>query len=709
MFFKDIFRSVSFLQGNKHFTLHREAFLLASILFTSFIGNLHAETDVDIRASAPLGTGNASNFIAHISDCRDLVSIQVGSGGQLTQLSPTEANRNLSSPTACEVAFQLDSASALAPLLELELLDGLTQSHTEQFYAENISPRIALSGISIRAEGDRQFLDIAVEATDDLDISYVALQAVGLRASILRTAGGVIDAAKPNAFADSAGYMRVYPEKEAQRLFTASIEITIPLSAEVIAGDALVLLDAFAVDASGNQASISEISFTGDDVKEAVTGLVVAPQKIIFSNALEQVQIIPSLDYQFRGLVAVPGAGRGINYASSDSTKVRVTQDGRVVPLAETGATDVTITVSFPDQPGVLIPVTVDYSKILVGLQVEGVSTGENFQLPSLNTFALLPVLQGIFNDGSFAPLTPLHKVQKVLPAGAGSLLVVDDTKGLKANLAIPDTSPLSLTISLLQYPDISTVLNVTAIDAVPEIVFEVEGVSEIGSTLTLGATAIDDVGIDNVEFWLDAIVIGRRQAPPYELSLPLTEELEGRTLTFKAVATDTAGQSVETADKQIAVQAKADTVVPEFEFELPVDNQRVIEKTPFKLTISHLLGAQPVLNYRSGISLVEFFADGRKIGESYFGAMEERPSPSDPGTKLLYEVWSIEPDAPEIATAQTSLAISARVHSRNGGQEDAPGKLIKVIQNTAPVVTILSPIVGSLATVGQTVRLSLQ
>lgn len=706
--FKDVIRGISDLQDSNRLILHREAVLLA-LLFFGFAGNVHAETDVDIRAATPLGSGSASNFIAHISDCRNLVSIQVGNASNLIQLSPVEANRNLSSPTACEVDFQLDSESVLSPLLQLELLDGLTQSHTEQFYAESVAPKISLDIISIRADGDRQFLDIVLEASDDLDVSYVAVQAVGLRASTLRSVGGVVDEARPNSFADSGGYIRVYPDKETQRSFTASIEITVPLSAQVIAGDALVLLDAFVADASGNQASISEISFTGEDVKEDVLGLIASPQKIIFSNALEQVQIIPSLDYQFRGLVAVPGAGRGISYASSDSTKARVTQDGRVIPLAETGVTDVTITVSFPDQPVVSIPVTVDYSKVLVGLQVEGISAGANFQLPALNTFTPLPVLQGVFDDGSSAPLTPLHKVQKVLPVGAESLLVIDDKQGLKANLAIPDTSPLPLTISLLQYPDISVSLNVTAIDAAPEIVFDISGVSEIGNTLILSAKATDDVGIDNVEFWLDGIVIGRRQAPPYELSLPLTEELEGRTLSFKAVATDTAGQVVETADKQIAVQAKVKPVVPPFEFELPVDNQRVIEKTPFRLTISHFLGEMPTQNYGSGISLVEFFADGRRIGESYFATMEQRPSQSDPGTNLLYEIWSIEANAPEISTAQTSLAISARVHSRNGGEKDAPAKLIKVIENTAPAVTILSPVIGSLATVGQTVTVSVQ
>lgn len=59
-----------------------------------------------------------------------------------------------------------------------------------------------------------------------------------------------------------------------------------------------------AVDASGNQKSFSTIAFTGDNVDEVANSLVASPSRIIFTNLLETATIGPSVDFQFRGLIA---------------------------------------------------------------------------------------------------------------------------------------------------------------------------------------------------------------------------------------------------------------------------------------------------------------------------------------------------------------------------------------------------------------------
>jgi hypothetical protein len=97
-------------------------------------------------------------------------------------------------------------------------------------------------------------------------------------------------------------------------------------------------------------------------------------------------------------------------------------------------------------------------------------------------------------------------------------------------------------------------------------------------------------------------------------------------------------------------------------------------------------LGIIPDNDSSSGISLVEFYFDGTKVGEVNYPGIEVRGVDSE-----LFEIWSVRVNVPSISTTETSLAVSEKVFSSNGGEESAQSRLIRIIENIPPQVHILS------------------
>ena len=91
-----------------------------------------------------------------------------------------------------------------------------------------------------------------------------------------------------------------------------------------------MLVDAQVVDSSGNHASLSEVAFTGDKIEERALNLLVSNERILISNALQTPIIVPYVEFEFRGLVALGGSGSGITYSSSHPSLVSVNSEGRL-------------------------------------------------------------------------------------------------------------------------------------------------------------------------------------------------------------------------------------------------------------------------------------------------------------------------------------------------------------------------------------------
>jgi hypothetical protein len=363
------------------------AMLLLSYVLVS-VSNAHAEIHLDIRAASPFVAGAGTvDYVGFISDCRQVSEIRVGGeNSPVIKMAANEAQRSLQTELGCEIQFTLSGVEKFSPFISTSFIDGSEIRHDEQFDEEKNQPSLSLESVSIE-ENDQQYLIVTVNANDDSDISYLSYDIVGLLGSELSRVGGVVEHARELAFAETSATSRHFPIRENQEKFDLVVPLKGSLSSAEIASNGVVLVEVTVVDSSGNQKSISELTLTGDNVQEKVLGFNAAPGKIIFNSALEAAQIVPSVEFQFRGLTPLPGVGTGVSYTSTHPDLVQVTPDGFVYPLKETGSIAVFVEVSYPGMEPLTIPVDVDYSKTLTGLTWVG--NGQSYELVGLNKYHL--------------------------------------------------------------------------------------------------------------------------------------------------------------------------------------------------------------------------------------------------------------------------------------------------------------------------------
>jgi hypothetical protein len=687
--------------------------IAVSLFFLVLPGVALSVTQADIRVAYPSTLGNVDqiDYVASISDCPDLAAIRAGETGRFTDYDSDSVSYDPALPGRCFLSFAVSGVNRFSPVVEIVTTDASVEVFSEHFVSESNPPALTFTSVSIAPDGSGQRLVVEVEATDDQDLAYLSFNIVGLRASTLRANGGVIAEARQDAFAETETAQRVYPEDDSQTVFSFSLPLISPLSAEEIAFDAIVMADIVAMDASGNHTTLSKIAFTGDSIQENVLGLVVSDTTLVINNPLQTPVIVPAIEFQFRGLVQLPGSGNGISYQSSHPELIGVTAGGLVYALGETGDETVTITVEYPGLPPATIPVVADFSKNLIGLAVAGVDADNPLVLPSLNTFHALPELQGIFDDGSYTVISGHWQPVITIDPLATSYISMDHLHRVRADVAIPVEAPAELTVHLQELPEVSVRIPVAAIDAAPEIELTVPSQVKSQTDLILVAQATDDVGIKNVQFLLDGVGIGTVLKAPFELTLPISEELEGRTLVFSAVATDSKGESTLSADYPVVVTAPPKPVIPTYEFVKPATGIRVVETSPVTLSIETSLGPIEAMKSSSGISTVVFSFDGDRVGEASYPFFETRGSVDEHGRgyQEVFEIWSTTVNVPEISTDETSIAVGARVHTRSGGEDEAPAKLLRIIENMAPQVSLLAPETGSIVTAGQQLAISVE
>ena len=90
---------------------------------------------------------------------------------------------------------------------------------------------------------------------------------------------------------------------------------------------------------------------------------------------------------------------------------------------------------------------------------------------------------------------------------------------------------------------------------------------------------------------------------------MPISLEQVGTVLNLQAAAYDSAGQQVTSDVQEVRVTPKLGVWVADFDFEQPENGQRIVEASPYLLSISSSLGAFPNLLPTTGIKYVEFFA----------------------------------------------------------------------------------------------------
>ena len=218
--------------------------------------------DIRVADTAALSGAGDIEYVAALSDCSSLFSVQVGNVDHLDAVDLTDFQPTIGTSSGCFTNFVLPATvNNTQPAISVTDAAG-DQYFTESFTLDQNLPSLSFESVEITGEAGNQILSIHVNADDDTDITYLSFNVTGLSASDLRTVGGVIAEAKNTAFVSTQSMARVYPSADSQTLFTYSIPLVRELSAEEIAFDAVILADVSVVDASGNHMSLSKVAFT---------------------------------------------------------------------------------------------------------------------------------------------------------------------------------------------------------------------------------------------------------------------------------------------------------------------------------------------------------------------------------------------------------------------------------------------------------------
>ena len=665
-------------------------------LFTICFVPLFAYAD-DIRVQSSLSPNQEKVvYELFIENCQDVVNISNNSSIESVDIVPV-----IDSSGHCSSSFEATS-NLLNPSVTLNLISNSTQLVTESFAYETNKPSISLNSISINQQGASQQLIVSLSASDDTDISYLKYDLVGIRASDLRSVGGVVDNAKAKAFATTSGQKILYPTVENQTEYILSVPLKEAISSDVIAHDGLVMIDASATDSSGNTVSVSKISFTGSDVQENVTSLTSDLNTIVISNSLETVAVVPFLDFQFRGRTAVNPTEHGITFTSSDESIVRVDSNGLVYPVQETLANNVYIEMVYPGLPAVQIPVSIDYTKVLTGIEVVG-SNSATFILPKLNDWIDLPKIRGVFNDGSFKELNPVRDLDLQLLTGYEGILLLNSSRQLLSKSIIDNTAPAKLTIAIKQFPSISLVVDVLAEDAPPVVKLIMPGVAYTGSNITLLAEAEDDVGVKSVTFYLNNTVLATKSKPPFEVIIPATDDLNNQQMEIMAEVRDTYGHITQSEKKTLIVKEKTYATQYDYDWELPLLQERVVEGSKIRFQLARRLEEGQAIDRKT--SYIEIQFDGRQIGVINYPVIETREIPN-PITgapeEVQFMVWRLDTVVPNISVAETTRTYTAVFNGFDGGVKATDSRSVRVVKNLPPAIKIIKPVEGQIATVGQ-------
>ena len=685
--------------------------LLSAVLVVSLAwagwSALAAPDELDLRAVGLLSASSQQGrYVLSIQRCDQVRSVSVGAGTPAEQIPATDirVDRN----NACEIEFGASGAAWGQPVVDVYRV-GVSEPerYTEVFAVETDAPRLEMStngGVRFIDIDGRQHLVVTLTATEETDISVVAASVLGLRASTLEASGGIVEKARPLAFADSDGEIRLTPFNDAQTDFQFVIPTRNQLETDEIANDGLVLVEAWIRDASGNQGSLSELVLTGSGLADEVVGFDLRPEQILFTSPLETYRLLPIVTYRFRGRTELPGEGRGVTYSSSDPSRIRVSDSGLVYPVAETTAGPVTITATFRDGQTSAVMASYDANASLVRLEVEGQTSTTAFVLERLNAAVSLPPVYGILVDStSVEHRVPLPaEVAMNVTTPVGGALSVDASNRLSAIQPIPASNPQVVQLSLQSQPTVTGSLRVAAVDAPPVVRWALPPSVRVGDKLTIRPALSDDVGIKEVRFFLDGVVIGRSTGAPFELELDMGARLANQTLSVEIEVEDTAGQVVRPAVQQVRVLPRESTTLPTLSVETPTPLQRVVAGAPVRFAATLDVGEEPD---RSAIVSVDFRIDDRSIGRSLSARMEQRCVEGGSGNEecTFVEVWELTNLAPQVGTGQSSRTLLAVPCTLERCEpERAIPRVFIVVGNEAPTVAVRRPADGASVTVGQ-------
>lgn len=633
----------------------------------------------NISTTGRFDVSTSNSFVFSASDCSRIVSVQyTNSEGELTDSQLTDQ---------CEYSFSL--AEGNQPAITITYIDGTTDTYSESFSQDTISPEIYFESVNIIEENEQQSLVVTYQATDNADISKVGIDLKGITASALRGAGGVVDNALTSAFANSAGYQIIIPKTNAQTSFSLKIPFDRKLSAQQIYADGLLLLNAYVIDAYGNKAVTSSIEKTGGTLEEKVLGWRVFPERVSINDPFQSVTLLPYINFEFRGETVSAGEGLGVTYTSSDPEHVKVSSDGTVYVSPDADSKNATITVNYPSLNSIDVPIEVNFSKKLKGLSFGS----ETLTIPSLNKAITLPPIEAIYENGDKFRVSQQYAVDIEIPEFASNYLKIENNE-ITSLLPISSTTPVLLTFYLANDPTIKGEVAVSAIDALPNVDLTTPIEIVKGKQATLVAKPVDDVSVFKVDFLVEGKLAATVTSPPYEFLINISEFQTAPNVKVQARVTDSAGQTGYSAQKSIMVIDEDSIVIPDMTFEKPIQNQRVVAGTRVDFKLSHNLGeAKKSFEKTTGIERVNFYVDGKNVGTASFPGFEVRKIKTPLGEEkdYLFETWSLKYNTQNTTIKQKSVPVYAEFVQGIKTQA-TPSRFLNLIRNTAASLNLQHP-----------------
>ncbi|MDA8142310.1 MAG: Ig-like domain-containing protein, partial [Desulfobacteraceae bacterium] len=316
-----------------------------------------------------------------------------------------------------------------------------------------------------------------------------------------------------------------------------------------------------------------------------------------------------------------------------------------------------------------------------------------------MNTWLPLPTpIIAIFSDNTESEISEQFPLEYILDADAKGVVEADPKKGILSHALITESVPAHLTVRLKNQPMIQTTIPVVAHDAIPEIDFSLPATVILGQNIEITANASDDVGVKQVQFFMDGALVGIREKAPFTLGIQTNDALLGKIIKFHVVVTDTAGQQNSTQEKSTQVVAEQSANIPDMTVDLPLEMQRCVEGSPVRFQVSTPVAGQ---GSSSGIQYVEFYLDGKRIGEAYFPLYI-------PVGLVTKEAWRLDQLIESTSTDETTRAFYAVVYMNGGGKGQTKSRLIRVIANQPPTVTIIAPKPGDSFCAGQVANVSI-
>jgi murein DD-endopeptidase MepM/ murein hydrolase activator NlpD len=136
-----------------------------------------------------------------------------------------------------------------------------------------------------------------------------------------------------------------------------------------------------------------------------------------------------------------------------------------------------------------------------------------------------------------------------------------------------------------------------------------------VSGTITIQASATDNVGVTKVEFYIDGNKVGEDQTPPYEYIWNTDNLQYNSTHTIQAKAYDKAGNVGVSNIVQVTI---GDTQAPQVIITNPQNGQTVSGTVTIQVSVVDKVSPlkKTIQKAPSGISKVEFYIDNNKVGE---------------------------------------------------------------------------------------------